>query len=197
MDNSKMTAQLEKLFDRLNKDIFGGELPRPILTIQTTKSKSILGWFTTWKAWQDKEKGGYYEINIVADYLNRPQEEITETLLHEMVHLYNKEQGIQDCSRGGTYHNTKFKESAEKHLLEVTKSSKYGWAHTRGTEEFKKIIAKYPKYEFMHRVEPKSSGKKKQSSFRHECKHCGLVARTTKEFTLVCGECGEAMTITA
>lgn len=29
MNNSKMIEQLEKLFDRLNKDIFGGELPPP------------------------------------------------------------------------------------------------------------------------------------------------------------------------
>lgn len=34
--------------------------------------------------------------------LDRPIEETVATLLHEMVHLYNLEHNIQDCSRGRT-----------------------------------------------------------------------------------------------
>ena len=38
-------------------------------------------------------------------------------MLHEMAHLYNLENGIKDTSRAGTYHNAKFKATAEEHGL--------------------------------------------------------------------------------
>ena len=197
IQNSKMIEQLERLFNRLNKDIFENELPCPIITIQSRgKRKGVLGWFTTWKAW-DNGQGGRYEINIVAESLNRPYKEIAETMLHEMVHLFCEVNEIQDCSRGGTYHNNKFKEVAEKHFLIVEKSSKYGWAHTKGNEEFEKLFSKYYQYEFCYRLEKenKDKGKEKPKSYKHTCEHCGAIARTTKVMTLICGECKETMTI--
>lgn len=73
---------------------------------------------------------GFYEINICAEHLARPFEQVAETLLHEMVHLYNLQIGVQDTSRNGTYHNKKFKETAEQHGLDVGKDPKYGWTIT-------------------------------------------------------------------
>ena len=52
-----------------------------------------------------------------------------------MVHYYNYENGIQDCSRGNTYHNKRFKREAENRGLLITHSDKYGWSHTEPTEE--------------------------------------------------------------
>ena len=49
-----------------------------------------------------KKDDGFYEINICAEHLARPFEQVAETLLHEMVHLYNLQIGVQDTSRGGT-----------------------------------------------------------------------------------------------
>lgn len=84
MDNSKMTAQLEKLFDKLNKDIFGGELPRPILTIQTTKSKSILG------MWRSYDYNGLniiiqiqYDLNLVQ--LCKSKKGSTRFIIHSII----------------------------------------------------------------------------------------------------------------
>ena len=56
-------------------------------------------------------------------------------MLHEMVHLYNIQRDIQDYSRGGTYHNKKFKTEAEKHMLRIEKDGRYGWTITHPTEE--------------------------------------------------------------
>lgn len=47
-----------------------------------------------------------------------------------MVHLQNLQDGVQDTSRSGTYHNKKFKETAEAHGLTVEKGEKYGWHKT-------------------------------------------------------------------
>ena len=41
---------------------------------------------------------------------------------------------IQDCSRGGTYHNSRFRDSAEKHGLIVDHHDKYGWTITRPSD---------------------------------------------------------------
>ena len=60
--------------------------------------------------------GGTHEINIGAGTLARPIEDVAATLLHEMVHYYNYENGIQDCSRGNTYHNRRFKTAAERSM---------------------------------------------------------------------------------
>lgn len=41
-----------------------------------------------------KKDDGFYEINICAEHLARPFEQVAETLLHEMVHLYNLQIGV-------------------------------------------------------------------------------------------------------
>lgn len=55
---------------------------------------------------------------------------VAATLIHEMVHLYNIKQGIQDRSRGGTYHNKKFKGEAEKYMIRIEKHENCGRAIT-------------------------------------------------------------------
>ena len=74
--------------------------------------------------------GGTHEINIGAGTLSRPIEEVAATLLHEMVHYYNHVKGVQDCSRGNTYHNRKFRDAATAHGLIVDHHEKYGWTIT-------------------------------------------------------------------
>ena len=96
-------------------------LERPVITVSPDTTSGAYGWCTSWKAWgssEDKEKG-YYEINICSEYLTRSFEEIAETLLHEMVHLQNIKDGVQDTSRSGKYHNRKYKQAAEAHGLNV------------------------------------------------------------------------------
>lgn len=129
---SRAAGQLEKMFRALNRDSFGGELEEPIITIQSTPG--AYGHVTVGKTWKRKDDWRH-ELNMAADWLERPIEEVTATLIHEMVHLYNIKKGIQDCSRGGTYHNKKFKEEAEKHMISIEKHEKYGWTITKPTEE--------------------------------------------------------------
>ena len=125
---NRAAGYLNKIFDLLNDAYFESALSRPTITIQSTPR--AYGHFSlrgdTWLS----KNGATHEINIGAGTLSRPIEEVTATLLHEMVHYYNYENGIQDCSRGNTYHNRRFKECAESHGLCVTHSDKYGWSHT-------------------------------------------------------------------
>ena len=123
--------ELETLFSKFNKAFFEGKLEKPVITVSPDHTRGAYGWCTGWKAWQDGAKeGGYYEINLCSEYLNRSFEKTCGTLLHEMVHLLNLQEGVQDTSRSGTYHNQKFKATAEEHGLTVEKGEKYGWHKT-------------------------------------------------------------------
>ena len=116
-------AELETLFSKFNARFFENKLESPVITVSPDHTRGAYGWCTSWKAWQNGAKeGGFYEINLCAEYLNRPYEETCGTLLHEMVHLQNLQDGVQDTSRSGTYHNKKFKETAEAHGLIVEKA---------------------------------------------------------------------------
>lgn len=124
---------LNKLFDLLNQQYFENALSRPTITIQSTQK--AYGHFSTRPDTWISANGVSHEINIGAGTLARPIEEVCATLLHEMVHYHNYELGIQDTSRGNTYHNRRFEEASEAHALCVALHPKYGWAITTPSDD--------------------------------------------------------------
>ena len=129
---NRVAGYLNKVFDILNEEFFECELSRPTITIQSTPKAD--GHFSLREDTWISKVGGTHEINIGAGTLSRPIEEVAATLLHEMVHLYCRENGIKEVSRGGSYHNGRFKAEAEKRGLECFKHGQYGW-NTRPTEK--------------------------------------------------------------
>lgn len=121
---SRSVGALEGLYNHLNHDFFEDKLPIPIITIQS--KKGTYGHCSIAKIWK-REDSNTFELNIAAEVLNEPVEEIIDTMLHEMVHLYCRENNIQEVSRGGMYHNSKFKDLAEKCGLVCYKTEKYGY----------------------------------------------------------------------
>ena len=93
----RVTGYLDKIFNMLNQQYFDGQLPKVVITVQSTPK--AYGHFTTYDAWHCQQDG-YKEINIGAGTLDRPIENVTATLLHEMVHEYCLLNGIKDTSRG-------------------------------------------------------------------------------------------------
>lgn len=208
---SRSAGYLEKMFRQLNTDSFGGELEEPIITIQTTPG--AYGHVTVGKLWKRGEGDEWrHELNISADWLDRPIENVVATMLHEMVHLYNIQNDVQDCSRGGSYHNKRFKEEAEKHMLRIEKDEKYGWTITHPTEELIDYIISQGWEEFQMcrgfgwaisggsgaKGGDKATGKptkggtkaKGSNSRRYVCPGCGAIVRTTKDLEIVCKPCG-------
>ena len=203
--------QLESLFSRFNERFYNGELQRPVITVSPDTTKGAYGWCTAWKAWSTREKvldlskatpeeleamkdDGFYEINICAEHLSRPFDQIAETLLHEMVHLHNLQEGVQDTSRGGTYHNKKYKVAAEAHGLTVEKHEKYGWTKTTLNEEAQAFVDSLQDRKFQLYRKPTLKGlggksKTKQSTRKYVCPVCGCIIRATKEVHVICGDC--------
>lgn len=203
---SRVCGYLEKIYRQLNQDFFSGELEEPIITVCPTPD--AYGHVTEAKIWKTRDNNRY-ELNISANSLSRSIDDIVETMLHEMVHIYNLMHDIQDCSRGGTYHNKKFKEKAESIGLEVARDEKYGYAFTLLTEPIIDYIATQgwteilinrgrTKYGFCtgskdnHSIDD-DTPKKTSSTRKYICPHCNTSVRATKEVHIICADCTELM----
>lgn len=188
-------GNFESLFSKFNTQFYQGELQTPVITVSPDTTKGAYGWCTSWKAWNDSddEEGGYYEINMCAEHLNRSFEEVCETLLYEMVHLWNLQNDVQDTSRSGTYHNKQFKIEAEKHGLIVERTEKYGFSTTKLNDEAKKFVRSLNTIDFkLHRKKMmKVKTATKQSTRKYVCPCCGCIIRATKEVYVICGDCNE------
>ena len=208
---SRTAGYLEKIFRALNADWFNGELEEPIITIQSTPR--AYGHVTMAKTWKRKDDWRH-ELNLGAETLNRPIEEVVATMMHEMVHLYNIAHGVQDCSRGGAYHNKRFKEEAERRGLDIGHHPTYGWTVTEPGEALIEYIIKQGWSEiYINRGygwTPSASGgskagnsgagaegakpPKKSSTRKLLCPKCGQSVRATKAVHVLCGDCMERMT---
>lgn len=201
---SRTVGYLEKIFRKLNEHYFASTIEEPIITIQSTPR--AYGHVTISKAWRKSNGDRRHELNLDAGTLDRPIEEVVATLLHEMVHLSNLQAGVQDCSRGGTYHNRKFKAAAEACDLQIDYDSRVGWSVTSPTEALIEFIvdegwddirmgrtdgsaARAP-----GRGSPSGAGTppttpKKSSTRKYICPSCKMSVRATREVNILCGDC--------
>lgn len=132
-----MQEVLEYGFEVLNRVYFDNELPPIVITIMSSPKTN--GHFSIGKIWR-AEEGHYNEINISAEHLDRPIENIMATLCHEMVHYYCQLNGIQDTSKGGRYHNKNFKREAELRGLSIGYHKYIGYSLTTPTDEFIQVV---------------------------------------------------------
>ena len=205
---NRVAGYLNKVFDLLNAEFFESALSRPTITIQSTPR--AYGHFSLQEDTWISKLGGTHEINIGAGTLARPIEEVAATLLHEMVHYYNFVNGVQDCSRNGTYHNRKFKKAAEARGLIVQHSEKYGWSHTSPSDELLEFVLDNDLTDILinrnefsgfqitgtgtHSGTPIGTAvPKKSSSRKYICPCCGMSVRATKEVNIACLDCGVKM----
>ena len=204
---NRAAGYLNKVFDLLNEEFFENALSRPTITIQSTPK--AYGHFTLSNNTWVSKLGGTHEINIGAGTLARPIEEVAATLLHEMVHYYNHVNGIQDCSRGGTYHNKRFKASAEEHGLRVGHHDKYGWVITSPADALLDFVLEtgltdilINRNEFsgfrptgtgVHNGTGTITPRKPSSTRKYICPCCGMSVRATRTVRIACMDCNMQM----
>ena len=86
--------------------------------------------------WQTGAAGeGIDEIFVGGEGLERGAREVLATLLHEAVHALARVRQIQDTSRQGRYHNTRFKVLGEELGLKIDKHPVIGWSTTTLPDE--------------------------------------------------------------
>ena len=204
---NRVTQYLNKVFKLINTEYFNNELEMPTITIQSTVG--AYGHVTTSKVWKTESGKASYELNIGADYLNRPIENIVATLIHEACHLYAMQNGIKDTSNKGVYHNKRFKALAEERGLTIERHDKYGWTITTPSEETinfcinndlqEVLITRNTGFTFTgvgtgkngNGTPVKPTAPKKGNSIKWICPCCGAIVRSTKILNIVCGDCNE------
>ena len=211
----RVAGYLDKIFNLLNDTYFESALSKPAITIQSTPK--AYGHVSCAKVWTSDEEHRH-ELNIGAGTLNRNIENVVATMLHEMVHLWNMQNGVQDCSRGGAYHNKKFKEEAEKRDLTIEHHDTYGWTITTPTDKLVEWCIendlaeiRVTRHDGGLAFVPPTGGKtgntppttatgttaKKPSSTRkYMCPRCGASVRATKDVSIICGSCFDPTNIT-
>lgn len=143
--------------------------------------------------------------------MNRAIENVVATLLHECVHLFCLQNGIKDTSRGGQYHNKRFRAEAEARDLHIEYSERIGWSITEPTDALIEFILEQGWSEIlMNRTEGFSvrGGSGSTSGGvsnpprgttshvrKYQCPCCGNSVRATKAVNIACLDCGERMII--
>ncbi|MCC8356378.1 MAG: SprT-like domain-containing protein [Oscillospiraceae bacterium] len=197
---SRAISQIEHMYSAINTDFWDGELPTPVITVQSAPGTA--GHCTRAKVWQRKD-GGAYELNISAEALNQPVEEVIDTIIHEMVHLYCRENGVQEVSRNGSYHNKNFKAIAEAHGLKCYRTEKYGWNTTPTDALVAYALQKgWSEISLGRDTLPKpitapgqtagtaaQSGTRTSSTRKLACPICKQSVRATRHVNILCGDC--------
>ena len=101
--------------------------PRATILV-TRKTGRTMGHFTHAKVWKSGEDS-FQEIMVSANYFERGARAVLGTLLHEVAHSIDLQNGIQGTSGDG-YHNQKFKATAESLGLTITQAKGIGWSVT-------------------------------------------------------------------
>ena len=207
---SEIVAKTEAMFDLFNHHFYNDELTRPAITVSPDGGRGAYGWCSVYEIWQASGEA-YREINICAEYIDRPIGEVAATMLHEMAHLYNITHEIKDVSNNGYYHNKKFKETAEAHGLHIEHHATYGWTITTLSEETAEWLAQQPgmkditaSRKTVLQIKTKSEDDEgsettttikggrstsKNRSIKYVCPHCGAIIRATRQVNVVCGDC--------
>ena len=198
MQISEATRFLENAYVALNNKFFGGQLPPVIITIQS--SPRAYGHYTTWENTWVGEGQGFHEINIGAETLDRDASEVLATLSHEMCHHYCAVNNIKDTSRGGTYHNKKFKEVAEvTGAILVDYDPRIGYSPTRPTDALIAFIEEQgwtgvnlSRQSILGL--PGGKGRGRSNGVRkYVCPNCHCSVRATKAVNIGCLDCGTVM----
>jgi len=109
---------LQDAYDHFNVALFGGTLPQVLITLQ--RRGRARGYFCR-KRFQRRDKGPehIHEVALNPDsFTGRSDEEILSTLVHEMVHVWQQEQGHPGRGR---YHNREW--AAKMHAIGLMAST--------------------------------------------------------------------------
>ena len=189
-------------FDYYNKSLFAGHLENVILTF--SRMKNTYGFFAP-SLWTDGEQKRA-EIALNPDYFARDYKKVMSTLVHEMCHLWQEQDGT--ASRRG-YHNKDFSKKMESVGLITSNTGKEGGKRTGQNMthyiveggRFDKAFAEMPAtcnipYTTLWSLQGAGKKKVKKTSgqrIKYVCPCCGAAAWGKEGLHMICGDCLEDM----
>lgn len=92
---------IEKKFEEFNRQIFAGELPKPVFELSKAKSFMGLLVFNRRSLFNGRREAYNYRLRI-STHFDRTEAEIEDTIIHEMIHYYIEVKHLKDSSAHGT-----------------------------------------------------------------------------------------------
>ena len=200
---------LDRAYDFFNEQLFGGQLPRCLITMQ--RKKGSYGYFAAERFGRRVGKAMSGEVQLVTDEIalnpslfdRRMTDDTLSTLVHEMVHLWQHHYG--EASRAG-YHNREW----SRRMLEVglvpsstgepggkqvgQKMTHYiapGGAFSQACAGLRKTGFDAFYVELWDDASRQKTKKKKAASkTKYSCPDCEVRAWAKPATSLVCGDCG-------
>jgi hypothetical protein len=198
---------LDRAYEFFNDRVFGGALPRCLITMQ--RHKGAYGYFAPERFGSRDGATITDEIALnPAHFAERSTKQIPSTLVHEQAHLWQQHFG--KVSRGG-YHNKEWaakmkeiglhpsstgapggKETGQRVSHYIIKGGAFDVAFTeleaQGVADL--LVDRWSEDE----KAAKTKAKKNASKTAFECPDCGLKAWAKAGASLMCGECEVHMT---
>lgn len=126
---SRLVAALESAWKSIQATNPG--VPDAVIVLGTGVERGRLSKLGHWWGGQWVADGTVRgEVLLAGEALHLKPTDVFEVLLHEAAHGLNTSRGVKDVSRGGRYHNAKFKATAIEVGLRVGSMPPYGWAKT-------------------------------------------------------------------
>ncbi len=139
------------------------------------------------------------EVLVGGEGLRRGPRDVLGTLLHEGAHGLAAARKIQDCSRGGRYHNRRYAALADELGLDVAQDGPRGWSATTVREStaivYAEAVENLASALVLWRRAEGGTGAGERSRNPKACRcGCGrrirVAERTLEEAPIVCGRCG-------
>lgn len=185
------------LYNYFNKKLFGDTLPNRILNF-SRKNKRSMGHFS-FERWENGSGVKAHEININPMHLKQGDREMCQTLVHEMVHLWQYEFGTP--SRAG-YHNNEWADKMEEVGLMPSSTGEAGGKRTGQKMAdypieggmFLRIFSTMPErlllpFKSFEETVKSGSKPKAKSKIKYTCPSCDTNAWGKPNLKLICGGC--------
>ncbi len=191
MDNN-VIKELEFLFNIINEDRFKGKLDMPEFHVV----EGDMDW--QWKVEYTDAKG--FLVSVCEKKLMEDMRTIIVNMMHVMVHIYCKMEGIHDTCKDGWYHNRMFAATARSRGMVVEKGkTTYGFV----TADIQDNIYERIMWQCEGKIDLKEQvllirEKRKErvgdrKKRKYKCPVCGCIASALGSTSLICADCNRHM----
>jgi predicted SprT family Zn-dependent metalloprotease len=122
---NEIYKQIEQAYSHFNAELFNGQLPNCLITVQ--REKNTMGYFSPMR-WSNNQGKQAHEIALNPAYFaGHPVIEVFQTLVHEQCHLWQHEYGKPSQT---SYHNKEWSKKMESLGLIPSDTGRPGGAKT-------------------------------------------------------------------
>lgn len=185
-----------KAYDYFNEALFDKQLPKCLLNL-SRKSKQTVGFFAP-RCWE-RDGIEINEISLNPQHLGRTPKETFSTLVHEMVHLWQQEEGTPSRAN---YHNAEWGSKMDVVGLTPSNTGQPGGKRTGQSMthiivpngRFDRAFGSMPDDALIPWLSsmPESRPKKPSLRVKYHCPDCGNNAWGKPDLKLICGTCETA-----